>query len=61
MFWLKALQIITQWNRILPENLTVTQVVKFSIFYGTRRFITMFIGHHPELVDSSQHPHTLLI
>ena len=35
--------LITQWSRVLLENLTGFQLVKkFSAFYGTRRFITAF-------------------
>jgi len=34
---------LTPWSRVLPEKLTVTQLVKkFLVFYGTRRFITVF-------------------
>jgi len=33
----------TPWSRVLPEKLTVLQLVKkFPTFYGTRRFITTF-------------------
>jgi hypothetical protein len=34
---------LTPWNRVLPEKLTVTHLVKtFPSSCGTRRFITMF-------------------
>jgi hypothetical protein len=34
---------LTPWSRVLLEKLVVTQIVKkFSAFYGTRRFITVF-------------------
>jgi hypothetical protein len=33
---------ITIWSRVLLEKLTVTQLVKFPAFHGTRSFITMF-------------------
>jgi hypothetical protein len=35
--------LLTLWNRVLLENLTVLQLVKkFPAFYGTRRVITIF-------------------
>ena len=35
--------LFTLWSRVLPEKLTVPQlVIKFPAFYGTRRFITAF-------------------
>jgi hypothetical protein len=35
--------LLTPWNRVLLEKLTVFQLVKkFSAFYGTRRLITAF-------------------
>jgi len=38
-----AVILLTPWSRVLLEKLTVTQLVKkFSAFYGTRRFITVF-------------------
>jgi hypothetical protein len=34
---------LTPWSRVLPEKLTVLQLLKkFPAFYGTRRFITAF-------------------
>jgi hypothetical protein len=37
----------TPWRRVLFDKLTVTQIVKkFSAFYGTRRFITVFTRTH---------------
>jgi hypothetical protein len=34
---------LTTWSRFLPEKLRVTQLVKkFPVFYGNRRFITVF-------------------
>jgi hypothetical protein len=34
---------ITPWSRVLPEKLTVSQLMKiFPVFYGNRRFITVF-------------------
>jgi len=34
---------MTQWSRVLFEKLVVTHIVKkFSAFYVTQRFITMF-------------------
>jgi hypothetical protein len=40
--------LITSWSRVLLEKLTGSQLVKkFSVFYGTRRFITAIIsGRH---------------
>jgi hypothetical protein len=33
------------WSKVLLEKLTVTHLVKkFPAFYGTRRFVTVFIG-----------------
>jgi len=32
----------TRWNRMPLERLTVSQLVKFPVFYGTQRFITAF-------------------
>jgi len=35
--------ILTPWNTVFLEKLTVSQLVKkFPAFYGTRRFITAF-------------------
>jgi hypothetical protein len=35
------------WSRVLLEKLKVTQLVKkFPAFYGTHRFITVFIRAH---------------
>jgi len=34
--------LLTPWSRVLLENVTGSQLVKFSAFYGTRRFITAF-------------------
>ena len=35
----------TPWSRVLLEKLTGSQLVKkFPAFYGTRRFITVFIS-----------------
>jgi len=31
------------WGRVLLEKLTVTQLVKKLVFYGTQRFMTEFI------------------
>jgi hypothetical protein len=34
---------LTPWSRVLPENLTGSQLVKkFSAFYGIQRFIIAF-------------------
>jgi hypothetical protein len=34
---------LTPWSRVIPNQLMVTQILKkFSAFYGTRRFITVF-------------------
>jgi hypothetical protein len=40
--------ILTPWNRVLLQNLTVLQLVrKFSKFYTTCKFVTVFMrGHH---------------
>jgi hypothetical protein len=36
-------EMLTPWGRVLPEKLTVSQLVrKFPAFYGTGRFITAF-------------------
>jgi hypothetical protein len=38
---------LTPWSRALLKRLTVAQLVKkFLAFYGTRRFITVFITAH---------------
>jgi hypothetical protein len=34
---------ITPWSRVLIEKLIVAQPVKFLVFYGTRRFISVVI------------------
>ena len=35
--------LLNPWNRVLPEKLTDLQLVKkYPVFYGTRRFITVF-------------------
>ena len=37
--------LLTPWSRVLLEKLTGLQLVKiFPAFYGTRRFITAFVG-----------------
>jgi hypothetical protein len=37
--------LLTPWNRVLLEKLTVLQLVKkFISFYGTKRLITTFTG-----------------
>jgi hypothetical protein len=43
--------LLTSWSRVLLEKLTCLQLVKkFPIFYGTRRFITLFtIASHLSL------------
>jgi len=34
----------TPWSRVLPEKLTGSEIVKkFPTFYGTRRFIVVFV------------------
>jgi len=33
-------------QKFLLEELMITQLVKFSNFYGTRRIITVFTGAH---------------
>jgi len=39
---------LTPWSRVLLENLIVTLLVKkFPAFFGTQRFIAMFIGLYP--------------
>ena len=53
--------LLTAWSRVLLEKLTSSQLVKkFPIFYGTRRFITVFgSGHHlPLSWDRSVHAST---
>jgi hypothetical protein len=37
---------LTPRNRVLLDKMTVTQLVKFSTFYGTRSFITVFTWTH---------------
>jgi hypothetical protein len=38
---------LTPWSAVLLQKLTVTQLVeKFSAFYGTRRFISLFTRSH---------------
>jgi hypothetical protein len=40
---LRTQYLLTAWNRILLEKLTIPQLVKkFPTFYGTQRFITAF-------------------
>jgi len=40
--------ILIPWRRVLPEKLTISQLVKiFPQFYGTRRYITAFTRAHP--------------
>jgi hypothetical protein len=42
--YLKTGEQLTPWNRVLLEKLTVTQLVKkFPAFYGSQRFVTVFI------------------
>jgi len=37
----------TQWNRVLLDKLSSSQLVmKFPAFYGTRRFFTAFTSTH---------------
>ena len=39
--------LLDPWSRVLLENLTGSQLVKkFSAFYGTRMFITVFKKAH---------------
>jgi hypothetical protein len=47
--------LLTPWSRVLLEKLTGFQLVKkFSVFYGTRRFITAFtIACHLSLSSAS--------
>jgi hypothetical protein len=42
---------LTTWSRVLLEELTVCSTrKKFTNFYGTQRFITVFTrGHHQSL------------
>jgi len=42
---------LTPWSRVLPEKLTVPQLVKnFPTFYGNQRFISAFTrGRHLSL------------
>jgi hypothetical protein len=54
----------TPWSTVSPGKLTVDQLVKkFSIFYGTRKFITVFTepatGRCPKPEESNQR-HTKL-
>ena len=37
---------LTPWSRVLRENLTSSQLVKFPAFYGTHSFITTFTKAH---------------
>jgi hypothetical protein len=53
----------TTWSRVLPDKLSVTQLVKkFPAFYGTQRFIKVFTtALHWSLFEpdeSSSRPHT---
>jgi hypothetical protein len=37
----------TPWSKVLPEKLTVPQlVIKFPTFYATQRFVTIFTHAH---------------
>jgi hypothetical protein len=39
----KTTNLLTPWSRVLPEKLTVPQLLKkFPAFYATRRFITVY-------------------
>jgi hypothetical protein len=43
-YWTQPLSWLTPWSRILIEKAPVAQLLKnFPKFYGTRRFITVFI------------------
>jgi len=46
--------LLTPWSRVLPEQLTVPQLVKkFPAVYGTRKFIAAFKSdHHLSLIPS---------
>jgi hypothetical protein len=43
--------LLTPWNRVLPEKLKRPELLKkFPAFYGTRRFMAVFItAHHQSL------------
>jgi len=54
------------WSRVLLEKLIATQLVKkFPAFYGTQKFITVFIRHatwpSPEPAESNPHPLMLIL
>jgi len=41
--FLKSILILSPWSRVFLERLVTPQIVKkFTTFYGTRRFITLF-------------------
>jgi len=43
----KSVFLTIPWNRVILEKLTVTQLVKkFTTFYWTWKFITMFTRTH---------------
>jgi len=43
MILLKLTNYVTPWSRVLLEKIIITQLVKkFSTFYGTHMFVTMF-------------------
>jgi len=46
---------LSAWSRTL-ESLIVIQLVKYSAFYGTRKFITMFTGARHWSVMSQMNP-----
>ena len=41
-------------SRVLPNKLTVPQLVTFPVFYGTRRFITVFTTAHHLFLSSTR-------
>jgi len=46
--------LLTPWSRVLPEQMTVPQLVKkFPAIFGTRKFIAAFTSdHHLSVIPS---------
>jgi len=59
--FLAQIYLLTPWSRALLEKLTGSQLVKkFLIFYGTRRFITVFTTAHHLSLSWASSIHSML-